>query len=126
MLCRKFELIPTNNLRVMAIGIVPLLILVHVHVLYLNYYRHGVRAPIPQTQGVLIEQEAVPSKKVYYKIIIIMLCVILGRTFHRRKLPTSVFDPFQDFSGKRSQCTTASGFCSVIQTISSLIYLITL
>ncbi|XP_019850661.1 PREDICTED: UBX domain-containing protein 7-like [Amphimedon queenslandica] len=52
---------------------------------------HGVRAPIPQTQGVLIEQEPVPR-----------------RTFQRRKLPASVFDPFQDFSQMPSSSSSSS------------------
>lgn len=42
---------------------------------------HGVRAPIPQSRGVLIEEEAAPT-----------------RVFRSRRLPRTVFDPFQDYS----------------------------
>ena len=42
----------------------------------LSHYSHGVRAPIPQTQGVLIEQEAVPSKNESYKVIIMVVCIV--------------------------------------------------
>eukprot|EP00731_Ephydatia_muelleri_P029634 Em0021g157a len=44
---------------------------------------HGVRAPIPQTQGVLIEDQSLPFK---------------GKVMRSRKLPQTVFDPTQDYS----------------------------
>lgn len=42
---------------------------------------HGVRAPIPQTSGVLIEESQTT-----------------GRSLRSRRLPATVFDPFQDYS----------------------------
>ena len=71
-------------------------------------YSHGIRAPIPQTQGVLIEQELQTSKSLFSIIYCYTICLTalypIGPTFHRRQHPRSVFDPFQDFSAGQLNC----------------------
>lgn len=52
---------------------------------------HGVRAPIPQTTGVLIGEEEVPRK-----------------ILRSRKLPQTVFNPFQDYSALGSRVAHSS------------------
>lgn len=64
-------------------------------------FRYGVRAPIPQTRGVLVEENTPPSELhiSYFCMVRELLISYTGRALRSRRLPQSVFDPFQDYSG---------------------------